>query len=171
MKPKGKRRKSYNPWMMTGQGGGPSDDRGSLGDPGRTTHPVLARPARRTRPCPGRAEREIAPRAHGSVGHRQRQASGASGCTIVGPTTALSARFCRPTCGGLHAWKKPCPYSTCGASRRVTSRKRWRKVNAPHLVALVKAGVKYPNGQAEMFSSEPAPEEMVTSIPGILATS
>ena len=27
----------------------------------------------------------------------------------------------------------------------------WRRVNAPHLVALVKAGVKFPNGQAEMF--------------------
>ena len=31
---------------------------------------------------------------------------------------------------------------------------RWRRVNAPHLVALVKAGVKFPNGQAEMFRPE-----------------
>jgi len=29
--------------------------------------------------------------------------------------------------------------------------KHWRRINAPHLVALVRAGVKFPNGQAEMF--------------------
>ena len=51
----------------------------------------------------------------------------------------------------------------------LAAQKRWRRVNAPHLVALVKAGVKFPNGQAEMFSSEPPPEELVTPIPGILA--
>jgi transposase-like protein len=51
----------------------------------------------------------------------------------------------------------------------LAAQKRWRRVNAPHLVALVKAGVKFPNGQAEMFSSEPAPEELVSPIPGILA--
>ncbi|MFN2242044.1 MAG: IS256 family transposase, partial [Anaerolineae bacterium] len=28
---------------------------------------------------------------------------------------------------------------------------RWRRVNAPHLVALVKAGVEFPNGEAEML--------------------
>jgi len=31
---------------------------------------------------------------------------------------------------------------------------RWRGVNAPHLGALVKAGVRFPNGQAEMFQPE-----------------
>jgi len=48
---------------------------------------------------------------------------------------------------------------------------RWRRVNAPHLVALVKAGVKFPNGQAAMFSSEPVLEELATPILGILAAS
>jgi putative transposase len=40
----------------------------------------------------------------------------------------------------------------------LAAEKRWRKVNAPHLVALVKAGVEFPNGEAEMLQSEPAPE-------------
>jgi putative transposase len=33
----------------------------------------------------------------------------------------------------------------------LASERHWRKVNAPHLVALVRAGVKFPNGQADMF--------------------
>lgn len=41
----------------------------------------------------------------------------------------------------------------------LAAEQRWRKVNAPHLVALVKAGVEFPNGQAEMLQSEPEPEE------------
>ena len=40
----------------------------------------------------------------------------------------------------------------------LAAEKRWRKVNAPHLVALVRAGVEFPNGEAEMFRPEPAPE-------------
>lgn len=32
--------------------------------------------------------------------------------------------------------------------------KRWRGVYVPDLVALVKAAVKFPNGQAKMFLSE-----------------
>ncbi|MFO8037559.1 MAG: hypothetical protein R6U57_13130, partial [Anaerolineales bacterium] len=34
------------------------------------------------------------------------------------------------------------------------------RVNAPHLVALVKAGVEFPNGKAEMFQPEPAHESV-----------
>lgn len=45
---------------------------------------------------------------------------------------------------------------------------RWRKINSPSLAALVRAGVKFPNGKAEMFLSEPAPE-IFTSAPLILA--
>jgi putative transposase len=47
--------------------------------------------------------------------------------------------------------------------------KRWRKVNAPHLVALVKAGVEFPNGEAEMLQSEPAPEDLFAHTPSIFA--
>jgi transposase-like protein len=36
----------------------------------------------------------------------------------------------------------------------------WRRVNAPHLAALVKAGVKFPNGQAEMFPLEPSDDSL-----------
>ena len=38
--------------------------------------------------------------------------------------------------------------------------KRWRRVNAPHLVALVPAGVEFPNGQAKMLQSEPASDAL-----------
>jgi putative transposase len=41
----------------------------------------------------------------------------------------------------------------------LAAEQRWRKVNAPHLVALVKAGVEFPNGQAEMLQSESEPDE------------
>jgi len=46
----------------------------------------------------------------------------------------------------------------------LAAEQRWRKVNAPHLVALVKAGVDFPNGQAEMLQSESEPEEFSTPI-------
>jgi transposase-like protein len=44
---------------------------------------------------------------------------------------------------------------------------RWRRINAPHLVALVKAGVAFPNGQAEMFQSETASDELFTHTPSM----
>ena len=50
----------------------------------------------------------------------------------------------------------------------LAAEKRWRKVNAPHLVALVNAGVEFPNGEAEMFQLEPAPE-VFTLTPSIFA--
>jgi transposase-like protein len=46
---------------------------------------------------------------------------------------------------------------------------RWRKVNAPHLVSLVNAGVEFPNGKAEMFQAEPELEELFMPIPWMLA--
>ena len=48
--------------------------------------------------------------------------------------------------------------------------KHWRKLNAPHLVALVKAGIQFPNGQAKMFEVEPAPEDLFMPAPWISAT-
>jgi putative transposase len=46
---------------------------------------------------------------------------------------------------------------------------RWRRVNAPHLVALVKAGVEFPNGEAEILQCDPEPEELFMPTPWILA--
>jgi transposase-like protein len=46
---------------------------------------------------------------------------------------------------------------------------RWRRVNAPHLVALVKAGVEFPNGEAEMLQCDSEPEELFMPMPWILA--
>ncbi len=51
----------------------------------------------------------------------------------------------------------------------LAAEQRWRKVNAPHLVALVKAGVEFPDGQAEMLQSESEPEEFSVPILWILA--
>lgn len=51
----------------------------------------------------------------------------------------------------------------------LAAEKRWRRVNAPHLVALVKAGVKFPNSQAKMFQSEQPPEDLFMPTPWILA--
>jgi putative transposase len=50
----------------------------------------------------------------------------------------------------------------------LAAEKHWRKVNAPHLVALVKAGVEFPDGEAEMFQPGPAPE-VFTLTPSIFA--
>jgi putative transposase len=51
----------------------------------------------------------------------------------------------------------------------LAAEKRWRRVNAPHLVALVRAGVAFPNGQAEILQLEPAPEDLFTRTPSRLA--
>ncbi len=54
----------------------------------------------------------------------------------------------------------------------LAAEKRWRKVNAPQLVALVKAGVKFPDGQAETLQLEPPDDALLVShIPAILAAS
>jgi putative transposase len=46
---------------------------------------------------------------------------------------------------------------------------RWRCVNAPHLTALVKAGVEFVDGEAEMLQCDPQPEELLMPTPWILA--
>jgi transposase-like protein len=46
---------------------------------------------------------------------------------------------------------------------------RWRRVNASHLVALVKVGVEFPDGEAEMLQCDPEPEELFMPTPWILA--
>ena len=51
----------------------------------------------------------------------------------------------------------------------LAAEQRWRRVNAPHLVALVKAGVKFPNGRAEMFLLEPADDSLFARTPSIYA--
>ena len=51
----------------------------------------------------------------------------------------------------------------------LAAEQRWRKVNAPHLVALVKAGVAFPDGVAQMFQAAPEPEELFMPIPWVLA--
>ncbi len=53
----------------------------------------------------------------------------------------------------------------------LAAEKRWPRVNAPHLVALVKAGVEFPDGEAEMFQSEPAPDDLFTHTPSVFAAS
>ena len=37
----------------------------------------------------------------------------------------------------------------------IQAEKRWRKVNSPHLVALVQAGIKFPDGQTRVLPNLP----------------
>jgi len=53
----------------------------------------------------------------------------------------------------------------------LTAEKHWRRVNAPHLVALVKAGVKFQDGQAKMFQLGPPDACLLTHTPSVCATS
>lgn len=53
----------------------------------------------------------------------------------------------------------------------LAAEQHWRRVNAPHLVALVKAGVEFPNGEAKMFQSEPAPTDQFMQPPSVFAVS
>jgi putative transposase len=54
----------------------------------------------------------------------------------------------------------------------LAAEKRWRRVNAPHLVALVRAGVTFPNGEAEMFQAEKLDDDLLFSqTPSIFAAS
>jgi hypothetical protein len=47
----------------------------------------------------------------------------------------------------------------------LAAQKRWGRVNARHLVALVKASVEFPDGEAEMFQSELAPADLFMHTP------
>jgi putative transposase len=51
----------------------------------------------------------------------------------------------------------------------LAAEQRWRRVNAPHLVALVKAGVKFPNGQTEMFPLESSDDSLFARTPSVYA--
>lgn len=51
----------------------------------------------------------------------------------------------------------------------LAAEKHWRRVNAPHLVALVRAGVEFPDGEAEMLQPEPAPADLLTHTPSVFA--
>ena len=51
----------------------------------------------------------------------------------------------------------------------MAAQQRWRRVNAPHLVALVKAAVAFPDGEAEMLQSDLESEELFILTPETLA--
>jgi transposase-like protein len=51
----------------------------------------------------------------------------------------------------------------------MAAQQRWRRVNAPHFVALVKAGVAFPDGEVEMLQCTLESEELPMLISGILA--
>lgn len=60
-------------------------------------------------------------------------------------------------------------YLVEGTLQVFVAQRRWRRVNAPHLVALVKAGVEFPLGEAKILQCDPEPEESFMPIPWILA--
>jgi putative transposase len=51
----------------------------------------------------------------------------------------------------------------------MAAQQRWRRVNAPHLVALVKAAVAFPDGEAEMLQCDLESEELLILTPETLA--
>jgi len=52
----------------------------------------------------------------------------------------------------------------------LSTQKRWRRVNAPHLAALVRAGGKFPNGEAEMLLVDDSSENrLFVQTPSIYA--
>jgi hypothetical protein len=51
----------------------------------------------------------------------------------------------------------------------LSAEKRWRRVNAPHLVALVRAGVKFPDGQAQMLQVDPSEDRLFAQTPSVYA--
>jgi putative transposase len=51
----------------------------------------------------------------------------------------------------------------------MAAQQRWRRVNAPHLVALVKAAVAFPDGEAEMLQCDLESEELFILTPETLA--
>jgi len=51
----------------------------------------------------------------------------------------------------------------------LATERRWLRVNAPDLVALVKAHVELPDGEAEMSQSELAPIDLFTHTPSVFA--
>ena len=60
---------------------------------------------------------------------------------------------------------------TMAFKRLLAAEKRWLRVNAPHLVALVKAGVEFADGGARMLQPELAPADLFTRSPSVFAAS
>jgi transposase-like protein len=52
----------------------------------------------------------------------------------------------------------------------LSAEKHWRRVNAPHLVALVRAGVKFPDGEAQMLQvNDPSEDCLFAQTPSVYA--
>ena len=51
----------------------------------------------------------------------------------------------------------------------LSAEKRWRRVTAPHLVALVRAGVKFPDGQAQMLQVDLSEDRLFAETPSAYA--
>jgi putative transposase len=47
----------------------------------------------------------------------------------------------------------------------LSAEEHWRRVNAPHLVALVRAGVEFPNGEAEMLQVDASEDRLFAETP------
>ncbi|MFO7742594.1 MAG: hypothetical protein R6X31_09810 [Anaerolineae bacterium] len=52
----------------------------------------------------------------------------------------------------------------------LAAEERWRRVSGPHPVGLVTADVEFPDGETEVFQSEPAPNGF-THTPSVFAAS
>jgi transposase-like protein len=51
----------------------------------------------------------------------------------------------------------------------LSAEQRWRRINAPHLVALVRAGVKFPDGEAQMLQVDPSEDRLFAQTPSVYA--
>jgi hypothetical protein len=51
----------------------------------------------------------------------------------------------------------------------MTPQDHWRRVSAPHPVALAKVGIEFANGEAEMLQCDSEPGELFWPTPWILA--
>ena len=51
----------------------------------------------------------------------------------------------------------------------LSAEERWRRVNAPQMVALVRAGVKFPNGEAEMLQLDTSEHSLFAETPSAYA--
>jgi len=52
----------------------------------------------------------------------------------------------------------------------LSAKKRWRRVNAPHLAALVRAGVEFPDGEAQMLRvDDPSEDRLFAQTPSVYA--
>ena len=63
-------------------------------------------------------------RADGSGGSGQHQDPGSSSGRSAARASASAARFCRPICDALRAWRKHCRCCICAVCRPETSRRR-----------------------------------------------